>query len=117
MSQAVPVDSIVNRISMITRKVKADSPATKLYIQSILPVNDHFNMFTSHTLRGEVVKEINRKLIALAEREGVNYIDLFSHFTEPGSDKMDIRYTNDSLHLNGEGYLKWVDIVKPLIEE
>ncbi len=117
MAQAVPADSIVNRIGMITQKIKADSPATQLYIQSILPVNNHFNMFTGHTFRGDVVKEINKGLIALAAREGVHFVDLFSHFTEADSDKMDIRYTNDGLHLNGEGYLKWVEVVKPLLEE
>lgn len=30
---------------------------------------------------------------------------------------MDTAYTNDGLHLLGKGYLKWVEIVKPYIEE
>lgn len=28
---------------------------------------------------------------------------------------MDVKYTNDGLHLLGKGYLKWVEIIKPYL--
>lgn len=31
--------------------------------------------------------------------------------------KINIDYTNDGLHLLGKKYLKWVEIVKPYIDE
>ena len=34
---------------MIVRKIKQESPKTKLYLQSVLPVNDCYGMFNGHT--------------------------------------------------------------------
>ena len=38
VSRGTSADTIVNQIARITRKIKEDSPKTKLYLQSILPV-------------------------------------------------------------------------------
>lgn len=117
VAKGVPADSIVFRIGMILSKIKSDSPRTRVYIQSVLPVNDYYNLFTGHTSRWEMVAGINEGLKNLAEKEHVTYIDLYTHFTEDGSGKMDISYTNDGLHLMAKGYWKWVEIIKPYVEE
>ena len=80
-----------------------------------LPVTDHYNMFKGHTSRWQVIPEINKGLVGLAEKEGATYIDLYSHFIDKQTGKMNTTYTNDGLHLLGKGYLKWVEIVKPYI--
>ena len=115
VSRGTSADTIVNRIGMITQKIKQDSPKTKLYLQSVLPVTDHYKMFGGHTSRWQEVKKINEGLMYLADKENVTYIDLYSHFVDEKTGKMNIEYTNDGLHLLGKGYLKWVDIVKPYI--
>ena len=84
-------------------------------LQSVLPVTDHYNMFKGHTSRWQVIPEINKGLVGLAEKEGATYIDLYSHFIDKQTGKMNTTYTNDGLHLLGKGYLKWVEIVKPYI--
>ena len=110
MSRGTPADTIVSRIEMIVRKIKADSPKTKLYLQSVLPVTDHYNMFKGHTSRWQVIPEINKGLVGLAEKEGATYIDLYSHFIDKQTGKMNTTYTNDGLHLLGKGYLNWEEI-------
>lgn len=117
VSRGTPADTIVNRIRLIARKIKTDSPKTKLYLQSVLPVTDHYKMFQGHTSRWQVVPEINKGLISLAAEEGVTYIDLYSHFLDEKTGKMNIEYTNDGVHLLGKGYMKWVEIVKPYIKK
>lgn len=117
VSRGTPADTIVNRIRLIARKIKTDSPKTKLYLQSVLPVTDHYKMFQGHTSRWQVVPEINKGLIHLAAEEGVTYIDLYSHFMDEKTGKMNIEYTNDGVHLLGKGYMKWVEIVKPYIKK
>lgn len=117
VSRGTPADTIVNRIRLIARKIKTDSPKTKLYLQSVLPVTDHYKMFQGHTSRWQVVPEINKGLISLAAEEGVTYIDLYSHFMDEKTGKMNIEYTNDGVHLLGKGYMKWVEIVKPYIKK
>ena len=110
-------EQIVQEITMILRKIKLESPKTKLYLQSILPVNDCYGLFNDHTARWEVVKQTNELLEPLAEKEGVTYVDLYSHFVDPATGKMKLEYTNDGLHLLGKGYLLWRDIVKPFVDE
>ena len=110
VSRGTPADTIVSRIEMIVRKIKADSPKTKLHLQSVLPVTDK-----GHTSHWQVIPEINKGLVGLAEKEGATYIDLYSHFIDKQTGKMNTTYTNDGLHLMGKGYLKWVEIVKPYI--
>lgn len=117
VNRGTPADTIVSRIGMIARKIKADSPKTKLYLQSVLPVTDHYKMFQGHTSRWQVILEINKGLIRLAAEEGATYIDLYSHFVDEKTGKMNINYTNDGLHLLGKGYMKWVEIVKPYIKK
>ena len=115
VSQGTPADTIVNRIGKIVMKNKKNSPKTKLYLQSILPVTDHYKMFGNHTRHWQMVKEINEKLAVLAESEKVTYIDLYSHFVDPVTGKMNVQYSNDGLHLLGNGYLRWAEIVKPYV--
>ena len=115
VSRGTPADTIVDRIKLITQKIKQDSPKTKLYLQSVLPVTEHYNMFGGHTSRSQVIPEINKGLKELAEKEDVIFVDLYSHFIDPATGKMNIAYTNDGLHLLGKGYLKWVEILKPYV--
>ena len=63
------------------------------------------------------IQRIRLRIIRLAEKEKLTYIDLYSHFVDSKTGKMNIEYTNDGLHLLGKGYLKWVEIVKPYISK
>ena len=88
---------------------------SKATITERLSLRIHYNMFKGHTSRWQVIPEINKGLVGLAEKEGATYIDLYSHFIDKQTGKMNTTYTNDGLHLLGKGYLKWVEIVKPYI--
>ncbi|WP_300300323.1 SGNH/GDSL hydrolase family protein [uncultured Muribaculum sp.] len=117
VNRGASADTIVSRIGMIVDKIKECSPETELYMQSVLPVTDHYKMFEGHTSRWQMIPEINAGLERLAKDENVKYIDLYSHFVDPATGKMNPDYTNDGLHLLGKGYMKWVGIVKPYVEE
>lgn len=117
VSRGASADTIVSEIGMIIRKIKKESPKTKLYLQSVLPVNDCYGMFEGHTSRWQVVEQINNLLQPLAQKEGATYIDLYTHFVDGDTGKMNPQYTNDGVHLLGRGYLLWRDIVKPYVDE
>lgn len=117
VSRGTSADTIVQHIGLIAAKIRKDSPKTRLYLQSVLPVTDYYEKFKGHTSRWTEVSKINEGLIRLAEKEKLTYIDLYSHFVDERTGKMNIDYTNDGLHLLGKGYLKWAKIVKPYITE
>lgn len=114
ISREIKVETIVLNMKQIVEKIQKESPKTKIYIQSILPVNPDFEMFKGH-MKPELIKEINQFYQNIAQEYKVNYIDLYSYFLEDGTDKMNKKYTNDGLHLLGEGYLLWGEIVKPYL--
>lgn len=117
LSRGIPDDTIVGNIGKIIDKVHTDSPDTRVYLQSILPVNEDKGMFESHTARHADIAPLNARLRALAADKGAVYIDLFSSFTEEGTDKLNPALTNDGLHLLGAGYLLWKKIVAPYVYE
>lgn len=117
ISRGTSADTIVYRIGMIVSKIRKESPKTKLYLQSVLPVTDHYKMFGGHTAHWQEIKEMNDGIKSLADKENLTYIDLYSSFVDEQTGKMNIDYTNDGLHLLGKGYMKWVEIVKPYITE
>lgn len=117
VSRGTSAEKIIEEITMIVHKIKQESPKTKLYLQSVLPLNECYGMFGGHTSRWQVVKQINDLLQPLAEKEGATYVDLYSHFVDPATGKMKPEYTNDGLHLLGNGYLLWRDIVKPFVDK
>lgn len=116
VSRGSSADTIVKRIGRIVEKIKRDSPRTKLYLQSVLPVTDYYKMFEGHTSRWQTIPRINQGLKKLATEERVTYIDLYSHFVDSKTGKMNPEYTNDGLHLLGKGYKKWIEIIEPYVK-
>ena len=114
ISRGIEVETIVQNMKRIVEKIQTESPKTKIYIQSILPVNPDFGMFKGHQ-KPQLIKEINQQYQNIAKEYKVNYINLYPHFLEEGTDRMNEKYTNDGLHLLGEGYLLWSEIIKPYL--
>lgn len=103
-------------VAALLDRFAAASPRTRIYVQSILPVNDRDIPDASwgHWKKKAEIAETNRLVEALCRERGVVYVDLASRLMD-GTGLLDKRYTNDGLHLTGEGYLVWRDAVMPYI--
>ena len=111
MSYGSSNDSIAQGVRAIVRRIKEESPKTRIIVESILPTNDCYGMYKGHTQRWENVAVVNGLLKTVSEEEGVDYLDLYRHFaTEEG--KLNPELSNDGLHLNGQGYQLWKAIVE-----
>lgn len=117
LPKGISVDEVAGNISKIIDRTAAESPSTLFYLQSVLPVSAHFGLFAGHTAKGNEIRELNQRLRALAAEKGVVFIDLHTPLTDPATGDMDLRFTNDGLHLKGEGYLLWRDTVAPFVKE
>lgn len=116
LSRGKSVDEVAKNVAKIVERVKRESPKTKLYVQSVFPVNPKFNKFLGHMNRQKDIAALNAKIKAVAARHGVTYIDVYKSLVIPSTDVMNPEYTNDGLHLLGKGYLKWVDVLKPYLK-
>lgn len=109
-------DTVFENIRTIARNIRRDSPKTKVFIQSILPVNPIYGLFKSHTDKTDEVMWINDRLKSWCAQEHFRFIDLFTHFKSAGSNLMNPTLSNDGLHLTGDGYLLWVDVLTPYVK-
>lgn len=116
ISRGLSADSIAGNIGKIVEKVKRESPSTKIYLQSLLPF-DGDRQYKNLSGRLDIAVEINKQLVRLAEKEKLTYIDLFPHFLDKNTGSLDAGYSNDGLHLMGNGYLLWRDLIIDYVNE
>lgn len=109
-------EAVAADVATLIDRVAAASPRTRLYVQSVLPINDRDipDASWAHWKKKAEIVETNRLVEALCRARGIVYIDLASRMMDE-TGLLDKRYTNDGLHLTGEGYLVWRDAVMPYI--
>ena len=93
-------------------RFQRESKWTKIYVQSILPVNgEGFTKYRSHYEHAHLIVPTNKRLEALCHQKGVTYLDVWGALADDEG-RLDRRYTNDGLHLMGAGYLVWRDAIR-----
>lgn len=126
--EKVPLSTMCENYEMIIERIKAESPGTKLYTQSALPVRlrtsgatgDAVRVYTESFLTknkdiNEKVKVYNECLEELSQKYNLTYIDLHSRFM--GSGGLKPGYTYDGVHLTREAYRVWYEQVLPYVKE
>lgn len=111
ISRNIPDDVILANYQRIVERIRAASPATKIYIQTLLPVNNEFTQHKNHYNKDEHISAVNEGLKKLGAAEKITVIDLHPHFQDAAK-KLDKRYTVDGLHLNAAGYRVWEEVLK-----
>ena len=107
-----PGSEVALRIDQTLTRIQKESPETKVYLQSLLPINESFNRYKRLTNKTYQIPEINARLETLAKEKKITFINLYPLFTEKGTNVLKKELTYDGLHLNDEGYKVWVDAIK-----
>ena len=115
VSHDLTTDTIVGMIRVTVERIQKESPDTKLYLQSLLPINESFGRYKRLAGKTNMIPEINKQLEELAKEKGLTYINLFPLFTEKGRNVLRAELTTDGLHLKEEGYKIWVKAIRKKI--
>lgn len=116
ISLSRPTDKIMTNIKAIIYQLQEGSPNTKIYVQSLLPINNDAKRYKRLIGKEKQVKKLNRQLKQFCEKEGITFLDIYPVFLF-GKDKLDAKYTTDGLHLNDSGYALWVEQIRKYVEE
>jgi lysophospholipase L1-like esterase len=116
LSRETPVGIILNNYRRIVAKINQESPETRIYVQSLFPTNNEFDHFPRAQNKDKEIRAVNEGIEEIAREYNLTFIDLYPHFLDEEG-KLSRKYTNDGLHLMGEGYLKWAEILKEFIED
>ena len=111
ISKDIPDAVIAAQYRALIDSVKAQSAATKIFVQSILPLNPTVKNFPQHYDKQPRVVAVNRLIRQMARETGATYIDLWPIFVD-GQNRLDASLTGDGLHLNQQGYERWVRFLR-----
>lgn len=100
-------DEIKDNVELIIKNIKEKLPNTKIYIESIYPINYKLNnRIYNNTLANKDhnnrIKNINKKVKTICNNK-CTYINMYDSL-EIFNDKLFRYYTTDGLHINRVGY-------------
>ncbi len=116
VSHNLTADSVSTAIGQLIDYIRTKTPQTKLYVQSLLPINNSFKRYKAIFGKEQVIRDINTRVSAMADDKGFTWINSRPIFADK-DDNLDPRWTNDCLHLLGEGYMQWRDFLLPYVTE
>ncbi len=117
VSHNLTVDRMAEEYEDLVKRIRTQSPESKLYVQSIMPINNDFNRYKNLKGKETTVVLLNERLKEIADRNGAEYVDLWPTLAEPRTGKLRREFTNDGLHLLGKGYDAWADAIRNLVIE
>lgn len=111
IGRKIPTSYTIRNYEKILLQLKNRSKRTRIFMQSILPINDSLINRKYYTGTNTEIRNLNEELKKLALKHTITYIELHSLFTD-ASGQMLAKYTYDGIHLTAEGYLLWINYLK-----
>lgn len=118
-SDATQEETIKN-IKEIINKITKHRPKTKLYLQSIYPINltndKKINKKNIGKRTNNTIIKVNKELKKYCQEKNITYIDMYKELTDQEGN-LALKYTIDGLHLSQLGYLKVTKVLSTYLTE
>jgi lysophospholipase L1-like esterase len=111
LGRGLPISVIADNYRRIADRVREGAPHTKLYLQSVLPMNDAILAMDYLKNKKDSILALNEVIKKIAIEKHLEYIDLHPVFADA---KGDLRpdMTVDGIHLKPAAYIPWVAYLK-----
>lgn len=117
ISQGLNLNTLVDNVENIIMQIEQATPKTKLFIQSILPINEEKNKYRLLKNKSRIIKDYNKRLELLSQKHKVTFINSYPLFLQEGhDDQLNPTITTDGLHLNQYGYKVWGNFLRKYIK-
>ena len=107
MSGSLPAQQVASRVITLIDSIRSQTPTTRLFVESILPINESNGRWKTLAGRTNDIPWANMLIKAYCESNGITFIDIFPRLTRGQSNTLRPDLTSDGLHLNAEGYKIW----------
>ena len=114
---------VANNIFLISDIINKKSPNTKIFTQTIIPINNNQYLSDKPNIEflhvdyspsiNEQIDEVNK---ILKSNLSLNIVDLHSTFLDKDL-QLNSKFSTDGVHLNELGYQNWVNIINPILKE
>ncbi|MBD0265401.1 MAG: G-D-S-L family lipolytic protein [Tolypothrix sp. Co-bin9] len=108
VNEGKSVAATLEEYKKILRNFQEETPNTKIFVQSVLPVNNKVHLYWQDNNN---ILKLNSGLKKLAKEFNYEYIDIFSLLLD-SENQLDAQYTLDGLHINGQAYLVWKAVIE-----
>ena len=105
LSLGIKEDAIVANVETIVTHLQTTFAGAHIVVQSVMPRRKKWIAR---------IRSLNARLATLAAAHGVDYLDLWPALAD-ANDELDRSLSLDGLHLNGAGYARWVDVLRPVV--
>lgn len=107
----IPDSLILRNQERMIQRILEGSPRTKIYFQTLLPVNNTFTQHPTHYNKDQHIRAVNEGIEQLAAKYHITLVALHDHFLDAAG-RLNADYTMDGLHLNSKGYAVWKEVLK-----
>jgi len=114
IKRGASIEEVSRNHERIIRLITRLSPKTKLYLQSILPVNEAMLADIYVKITNERINSANQKLRELASTYGCVYVDLHQSELKGSDGQLKKELSTDGLHLQPIAYITWANYLKSL---
>ena len=119
LDQGILSGEINDNIKSIIKGIKENRSGAKIYVLSLLPINDSDNeiikkKYISNLSNKEIV-DTNSLIEKTCENEKVEYVDIYNELVDEDG-LLNIKYTTNGLYLNDVGYQMITDVLNDYIK-
>ncbi|MGZ3863971.1 MAG: GDSL-type esterase/lipase family protein [Bacteroidia bacterium] len=113
--EQIPLHTVCENYRKIISTIQKESPSTKIYIQSNLPlIINRPSIFTGDDHVNTLVKEQNENLKKIAAETGCTYIDIYSDMARENN--RESLFIEDGIHLTDKAYTIWSKCLIPYLD-
>jgi len=114
LKRGVPTSYIIKNYYRIVEKVQKESPKTKIYLNSILPINESKLIEAFKLVKNTDVAILNAALKKIAaEKKNIQFVNLHEIVTDKKGQLRE-EITPDGIHLEVAAYIEVVDYLKKI---
>jgi len=111
IGRKIPLSVTLTNYRKIIKRLQSVLPRARLFVQSVLPINEKLINRTYYTGTNTEIRTMNIALKKLASDSNVTYVDLYSQVANDKGE-MPAAYTYDGIHLTASAYILWTNFLR-----
>ncbi|MGC4234649.1 MAG: GDSL-type esterase/lipase family protein [Niabella sp.] len=110
IGRGLPASWILANYESIIQIIQKVSPKTRIYVQSVLPLNETVLKYDYLLNSEKAIRDLNTAIRNIAGKYGLVYVDVKEVLADEYMLKKE--FTQDGIHVNTEAYIRWVQYLR-----
>ena len=112
LSNGFNPEEVADGIGRLIKAIREKATKSKVLLLGILPRGRSIH----EAAFGERLREVNARLATMADGRSIFFLDVGARLAEPDGSILP-EVMPDGLHVAGPGYLRWLDAMRPTLDQ